>query len=177
MMRRSRVLVEVTSWLTQHVDGFFKLTPYKDELGASLVAFDPRTVDATWVGADLYDARFFPDVLKVEPRGILAPDYVSPLLKEPLIAYTFVGWSPREPARDGAAGKVSKEMWRHIVADLFGIKPEGVGRRRFAGIAEMLRQRIPGYAFQHLATVETAGDLVSVFVDLHSLGRVSRVIE
>ncbi len=192
MRRGTRALVELTSWLTQHLWEFFAIVPAGQEFGERLAELNGRDVDPSFVWADIYTLRFLPDVLKAEPRGILPPAYKPSGLKEPLVEYTFAMWSYRAPKDapeegglsppalrfdDGPLGKF-RVMRRHIIPDLFGrSKPEGVARRRLARLAEVLEQRIPGHQFQHFAIVPSGPDLVSVFVDLKSLEHVADIIE
>jgi hypothetical protein len=188
----TRALVELTSWLTQHLWEFFAIVPAAHEFEDRLEALNGRDLDATFAWADIYRLQFFPDVLSTEPRGILPPGYEAPLLKEPQVKYTFAMWSHLD-ARNAADDEDSSPpalrlgdgpvpafrfMRRHIIPDLFG-RPssEGVARRRLARLAEILDQRIPGHQFQHFATVPSGSDLVSVFVDLESLARVAGVID
>lgn len=172
MRKAKRALIELTSWLTESSAKFFRDVPPRDEFGASLVALDPREIDASFSWGDLYQLELFPDVLTTEPRGILPPGYEAPLMKDPQVKYTFAIWS----RRDRAPGEVSDEMWRHVTADLFAHRSQGVGRQRFARLATILDTKIPGHEFQHLMTTACAGELVSVFVDLSSMKRVARVI-
>ncbi len=192
MRRGTRALVELTSWFTQHLWEFFAVIPAGQEFGERLAELNGRDVDPSFVWADIYTLRFFPDVLKSEPRGILPPGYKPSGLKEPLVEYTFAMWSHRDPKKaseedglsppafqlnDGPVGEF-RFMRRHIIPDLFGLSnPEGVARRRLARLAEVLEQRIPGHQFQHFAIVPSGHDLVSVFVDLKSLEYVAGIIE
>jgi hypothetical protein len=174
MQRESRSLVELTSWLTQHLEKFFATVSAAHEFAGQLEALEARELDITFPWADLYDLRFFPDLLTTEPRGILPPGYDS---TEPEIRYTFAIWFRRTPPRDVVAEDVLKETRRHVVPDLFTYDSQGVARRRLARLAEILERRIGGHSFQHFATVPSAGELVSVFVDRDSLERVAAIIE
>ena len=184
-------MVELTSYLTQHLWEFFAIVPASHEFEGRLVSLNGRDLDPAFAWADIYSLRFFPDVLSTEPRGILPPGYEPPPLKEPQIKYTFAIWAnldPRSAPDDEASppalrltdGPVPacRFMRRHIIPDLFG-RPvsEGIARKRLARLAQILEQRIPGHQFQHFATVPSGADLVSVFVDLKSLERVADVIE
>ena len=75
MRRGTRALVELTSWLTQHLWEFFAIVPAGQEFGERLAELNGRDVDPSFVWADIYTLRFLPDVLKSEPRGILPPGY------------------------------------------------------------------------------------------------------
>lgn len=191
MRRGTRALVELTSWLTQHLGEFFAIVPVEQEFGERLVKLDGRDVDTTFAWADIYSLRFFPDVLSSEPHGVLPPGYRPRPLKEPLVKYTFAVWAnldprsaPEEemslPALSLSDGPVPafRYMRRHIIPDLFGrSSSEGVARQRLARLAKILEQRIPGHEFQHFATVPSGSNLVSVFVDLKSLERVAEAID
>jgi hypothetical protein len=74
------------------------------------------------------------------------------------------------------AGSVSmKPALQRLEASLDRI--DVPARGRLARLAKILEAKIPGHEFQHLATLERGGELVSVFVDLESLSRVAGVIE
>jgi hypothetical protein len=90
-----------------------------------------------------------------------------------MVKYTFALWTnlaPRSAPNDW--------MRRHILPDLFARSAsKGVARQRLARLAKICEERIPGHQFQHFMTVPSGGDLVSVFVDLHSLDRVAGAMD
>jgi hypothetical protein len=175
MRRAARAQIELTGWLVQNLESFFDKIPARDEFGEQLVEVNARALDPTFLWADVYALRLFPDTLRTTPRALLPPGY-DRITNDPLVHYAFGVWSRRELRASDTADEVLEMMRRHVIPDLFKAVSEGVARRRLRAVADELERRIPDRTFVHLATMPSGGDLVSAFVDVDSLARVARMI-